>query len=556
MMKRVVCAVFSGLAFFSYATAQPNDPRELLRSEKWTEAVTAYQKIVSENPYSGVNYYYYGVALEKTGNCSAAEPALNKAIALGVNGAQSGMRLASYSLARCAAMQGATDTAVNIIEHAWRNYALRDFASIDDDEAFAAILSARRYRTLAGLSRPIATADRAKRWRADIDYYQRLIAETHPDPFHTADKAQWLTDLKELRTSVGRRGDHEIIKTLMALTARIGDGHTSLFPPIEGDGAWRMLPIWPTWFRDGWYVAAANPEFAHLAGAKIETAGGRAFKDIETSARQYLASDNSMTGNWLASVALQFAEFYTPKGKDGSELIKFGFTLPDGTAITESLPVGPIDRDPMASAAPDYWISGSSASGIAGSDLNQPFYHQKINGTKTVYARINKIADADGQTFEEYGKELTEHLNQEAAQSVIIDLRLNNGGNGNLRWGFIRHLMTYEPLQKDKSVYLLVGPRSYSATIMFANTMRSLFDVTFVGLPTGGRPVGYSTETPFTLPNSGLNGTISTRLHVDGLSANDQRPWIAPDIVAWPDGADWRAGRDSVFEAALEDIYK
>ena len=87
---------------------------------------------------------------------------------------------------------------------------------------------------------------------------------------------------------------------------------------------------------------------------------------------------------------------------------------------------------------------------------------------------------------------------------------------------------------------------------MLLDSMQSLFDVTTVGMPTGGKPVGFASETPFVLPNSGLMGSVSNRLHVDSASANDERPWIAPSFVAWPNGQQWRNGEDVALDKVLE----
>lgn len=73
----------------------------------------------------------------------------------------------------------------------------------------------------------------------------------------------------------------------------------------------------------------------------------------------------------------------------------------------------------------------------------------------------------------------------------------------------------------------------------------------FVGWPTGGRPNTYSTERPFRLPYSGISGTISARWHQEGISGDDHRPWIAPEVAVWPTIADIASGRDPVLAAAL-----
>jgi C-terminal processing protease CtpA/Prc len=135
---------------------------------------------------------------------------------------------------------------------------------------------------------------------------------------------------------------------------------------------------------------------------------------------------------------------------------------------------------------------------------------------------------------------------------VVLDLRHNNGGTTDVAYDFLRPLARYEPLDRGGRLVVLIGPRSYSATMDLAGRLERDLGAVFVGWPTGGRPNGYSTERPFTLPYSGIRGTISATWHQDGKGGDDHRPWIAPDVAIWPTASDLAAGRDPVLETALE----
>lgn len=542
MLKTLNALLVSTLTIAGCASAQSVAPLDLIRGEQWQKASIAYETAISQNSYDGVNYYYYGIARARLGDCSLAEPAFERAMSLGVNGQQNGMRSTSLELAKCLAGRGATGEALTIIIQAWEAFGLRDFRSIEQDDAFQLLREQTDYRALSELALPNDALDRNGRWVADITYFERLMIQTHPEPFHSAHRAEWVAQIEALRMSVSSLTDIEITKELLVLASRIGDGHTVLYPPIEGESAWNMIPIWPIWLRDGWYVAGADPSFAHLVGSKIETAAGRNFETIANEAERYLGTDNSVTHLWLASIYLQFAESYGV-----TDSIPFSFVLPDGHQVSASLPVGAIDRDPTTPFPPPHWESVAPAN-------QAPFAHRLVADTNVVYARVDIVGNSESTSFSDYGRALSEFMEQVSAKQLIVDLRNNNGGNGDLRWEFLRHLMQYEPLQESGSIYVLIGPRTYSASMMLIDGMNSIFDVTFVGMPTGGRPVGYSTETAFELPNSGLTGSISNRFHIDAINANDKRPWVAPDFVAWPNGAEWRSGQDPALEKALQII--
>ena len=70
-----------------------------------------------------------------------------------------------------------------------------------------------------------------------------------------------------------------------------------------------------------------------------------------------------------------------------------------------------------------------------------------------------------------------------------------------------------------------------------------------VGEPTGSSPQFYGEDTEFELPYSKLTGSISSRWFQNRFISDDERPWIAPDIVAELTFDDLRDGRDPAMEA-------
>ncbi len=114
--------------------------------------------------------------------------------------------------------------------------------------------------------------------------------------------------------------------------------------------------------------------------------------------------------------------------------------------------------------------------------------------------------------------------------------------------------MRIPALTEAGALQVLIGPRTFSATGYLVGMLEKHLDPTFVGWPSGCRPVGPGSERPFRLHHSGLTGSISWELRIDGWGSDDQRPDFVSNRVVWPSGADLRAGRDPVLEAALEHL--
>ena len=80
--------------------------------------------------------------------------------------------------------------------------------------------------------------------------------------------------------------------------------------------------------------------------------------------------------------------------------------------------------------------------------------------------------------------------------------------------------------------------------------MTVLTNALFAGEPGGGKPNSYSERTDFTLPNTKMSGSISSRYHEEG-GPGDNREYVPVDIPAAMTAADYFGNRDPVLEAVL-----
>jgi hypothetical protein len=185
---------------------------------------------------------------------------------------------------------------------------------------------------------------------------------------------------------------------------------------------------------------------------------------------------------------------------------------------------------------------------------DEPFWHRALGDSGLVYAQVNAVADGASQKLAAYARELREFVQSTAAKGLILDLRKNNGGNAEIGRDFVEEILRIPAIEERERLFVLIGPRSYSATGYLIGFLERHCAPILVGLPSGVRPVNYSSERGFTLPNSGLSGSISYELRVEGETSEDRRPWFAPDLVAWPTSADLRSGRDPLIDATLRRV--
>ena len=74
-----------------------------------------------------------------------------------------------------------------------------------------------------------------------------------------------------------------------------------------------------------------------------------------------------------------------------------------------------------------------------------------------------------------------------------------------------------------------------------------------VGEPMSGCPTTYGNSRSFTLPYTKISVAVSTLLEV-GVTADDPRDTIQPDIPAPMTANDWAAGNDAALQAILQPL--
>ncbi len=387
-------------------------------------------------------------------------------------------------------------------------------------------------------------------WRADLAYFVDLVERRHPDPFHSVEEKEWRSAVQQLRMRIPRLTDIETIGEFMRLAAMIGDGHTAVYPPFEGDRAFHLLPIRPYRFSDGWRILAASPERKDLVGARILAIEGVPIADAAARISAYLPRDNERTQLWLSAVGMQFSEMglvalnardphstlIEVEGANGSRTVRF-----EG---------GPIDRHPDPAWIPPGWAGVEAPEPpLWLSRTDNPHWVTDIPELGAVYAQVNQIADGESETFADFAQALGRHIEETKARRLIVDLRHNNGGNGYLNWSLVREIVRSRLADREEGLFVIVGRRTFSAAMNLASELETRADAIFVGEPTGSRPNFYGEDTDFKLPYSGLQGSISSRWFQGGLTSNDLRPWIAPDLLAELTFEDVRRGRDPSLEA-------
>jgi hypothetical protein len=401
------------------------------------------------------------------------------------------------------------------------------------------------------ISQAAAGAEAARKfsdeeWREDIRAYVENLKATHINLFHTVSEGDFNDAVKSLTDGVPEMDDFEIALELIAISAMIGDGHTwtwfsETFNP-------ERLPFGLGELSDGVFIVETIPEFEDFVGRRIVSISGHPVESLLEKPYRFMSRDNEYTllnarVHWLTNEAfLRYEEIVNPEGsiaigiesKDGTiEVVDFDFTPRMGYFSAKKVSV---ERDTI----PLYLQR-----------TDETYWMEYLKKGKTLFVQINAVRDAeDGPRLGQFAREIVKTFEAKKAKKLVIDLRHNGGGNGDLTRTFVSAISRNDKINQPGRLFVITSPKTFSAALMFTVRLERATEALFAGVPGGGKPNSYGEFNAFTLPNSGLHGSVSSRWHEEG-EPDDTREFVPMDIPVSLSSKDYFAGRDPVLDAIL-----
>lgn len=540
----------------------------------WGAAQSAYERVARENPYHADYPYRQGMALLRLEHWDEAVDAFRRARALGLRAFD-----CDYRIAQAHARAGRQEEALD-----WLERALVDDAPghatvaqiVRRDEAFAGLHGTAAFERLTGGAVEPSSDPVAAR-RADLEFLVDRLERVHYDLHHQIGPDRWAAAVQDLDARLADLDDLGFAAELARLVTLVGDGHTRVeLEAALPDGGHR-LPIMLYRFRDGLHVRAAAPEYAELVGGRILSLGGRAVEDLVEEAAAYAAHDNAMqlrhdVPRFLVSLEFLRLLGAAPAAPEVQVPIEVAVEAEpsDGGSRTvrmevEALPLPRlIERFSDAlSEIPRFderveipaWVSMHQPGGSDGPTPlwlrhpYRPYWFEVLPEEGLVYAQYNDAVEEETYPFERFVDELFAAIEGSGARALVLDVRLNSGGETYLARPLVERLLATPALHGPGGLFVITGRRTSSSGMRFTSTLEQWTDAIFVGEPTGQPPNTFGGVNVYRLPHSGLPLRVSSRLWIGGRTSDDHRPWIAPDLVAELTAADYAAGIDPAMES-------
>jgi hypothetical protein len=181
------------------------------------------------------------------------------------------------------------------------------------------------------------------------------------------------------------------------------------------------------------------------------------------------------------------------------------------------------------------------------------FWYTLLEDSETLYIQYNQTVwtTASGMTISDLADAIETASAEGKAERLILDLRLNLGGDNTTYGPLLRAVRTSDFNQTGK-LFVLIGRETFSAGKDFAMDVARDTEAVLIGQPTGGSPDNYDNPRHISLPNSGLDVVIAARYVPRSREGEVFGHWLAPDMTIPLSAVDYFAGRDPVLEAALD----
>ena len=392
------------------------------------------------------------------------------------------------------------------------------------------------------------------KWREDVALLRAQLPKNHANLFHTLTRAQFDREFDALEQALPGMTASQVKLAIMRLVAMVNDGHTRVRLESLHN---HVLPIRLHFFADGLYVVAAAPPYAEIVGGKVVRIGVLAADDAYAAVRPLIPVDADNEGrrrlqapNLLVMPEVLQAIGATPNA-DRMELT----VSKDGREATATLPAALPSAwvDPGWPMEPEGWVSARvharNPTPLWLQHPGRPYWHAFLKDSRTLYVQYNQVQDdPGGAPIATYFPQLFAAADRRGVERVIIDVRLNGGGNNELNRPIWHALIRNGRLNQEGRLWVVIGPKTFSAAMNFVDDMELNTHAVFVGEPTGETPNMWGDPVSLTLPNSGIVVQASA-LWWQLEDPRDQRPYRPPDVPAEMSFADYASNVDPVLQA-------
>ena len=352
-------------------------------------------------------------------------------------------------------------------------------------------------------------------WQEDLRFIQNTIHKDYSFLFVKTTKQDFDTQVESLYNDIPNLEPHEVKVGITGLIASFKYGHTGVNYNQKSIN-FHSLPFNLYEFKDDIYIQGVHKNYKKALGAKVLKINNMPIEEALKKIVPMVNAENSQFFkaygiNYLGNPEVLHAQKITNTlqnkvtltlEKNGKVFTQSFTAMADGEGVPTHH--GYVNQD-------ENWLDArdQSTTPLYLKNLDKIYYSEYLKEEKAMYVRHSRIGDEAEESTKDFYARVFDAVEQQDVDKLIIDVRLNGGGNNYLNKSIITGVIETEKINKIGKLFVIIGRRTFSACQNLVNELDNYTNVIFVGEPTAENINFWGDSRPVKLPNSGIDISLS-----------------------------------------------
>lgn len=395
----------------------------------------------------------------------------------------------------------------------------------------------------------------AAQWQHDLKFLQETVHKDYSHLFKKVTAEKFDSEVEKLYQEIPALKDHEVAVGLARIVSLFEYGHTR----VELRGGivpYHQLPINLYQFNDGVYIEGTNKENSIALGAKVIRIEATPIDDAIQLVYPVVPVENDQ---YFKAYGINF--LVIPEVLHGQRIIK---ALNQNVTFTLEKN-GQTFQHTFTSTAPNLmkkeygmtrhqgdWLSAREQGNRPYylKNLEKIYYYEYIPDKKTVYVRQSQVQDDPSADIPTFYAEVFDFIDKNDVEKLVIDVRLNGGGNNYKNKPVVAGIMASHKINKPGSLFVIIGRRTFSACQNLINEFDNYTNAIFVGEPSSENVNFYGDNRTVRLPNSDFPVRLSFAWWQDKPQW-ENADWQAPHLAVDMSFEEYSTNQDPVLDTIL-----